>query len=64
MGIHDDLESQNEELVGLQDGFNAFEVSMQRTITNLKYQMMQGSNMWKIVGGLVLAFVIILILFR
>jgi hypothetical protein len=58
------LEGQNEELVGLQEGFDAFETSMKRTFTNLKYQMMQGSNMWRIVGGLVLLFVIISILFK
>lgn len=64
MGIHDDLESQNQELNGLSQTFDSFEASIKRTITNLRYQMMQGSNMWRIIAGIVISFVIISILFR
>jgi hypothetical protein len=58
------LESQNEQLHGLQESFDAFEISIKRTLSNLRFQVMQGSNMWRIIAGLVISFVIISILFK
>lgn len=64
MSIHDDLESQNQELHGLQESFDSFENSIKRTMSNLRYQVMQGSNMWRIIAGIVISFVVLSILFK
>lgn len=64
MSIHDDLESQNQELHGLQESFESFESSIKRTMTNLRYQVMQGSNMWRIIAGIVIGFVVLTLLYK